>query len=100
MTDTEQSIINGVNSINNVIATATTAPFIAEVKKSGVFALLFSGAHITSCSIMVNNIHPQNMYEGVRFWGLSVFYDVPEWEQTSKIKNKVFTSEMYQLTKN
>jgi hypothetical protein len=100
MSDIEQSIINGMNNINNVFATATTSPVLAEIKKAGAFAMIFSGAHITSCSIMVNNVPPQNMYEGVRFWALSVFYDVPEWEQTSSIKNKFFTAEMYALTKN
>ena len=65
--------------MNGVLANATTTPFLAEVKKSGVFALLFSGAHITSCTIFVNSIPPQNLYEAARFWGLSTFYDVPVW---------------------
>lgn len=100
MSDTEKSIINGFNKMNNIFSSTTTSPVIAEFKKAGAFAMLFSGAHITSCSILVNNIPPHNMYEGVRFWALSVFYDVPEWEQTSSTPNKFFTSEMYQLTKN
>lgn len=61
------------------MAKVTTAPFIAEIKKSGLFAMLFSGAQITSCSILINSVPPQNMYEGVRFWAIFVFYDVPEW---------------------
>jgi len=45
--------------------------------------MLFSGAQITSCSIFVNSVPAQNMYEGVRFWGIFVFYDVPQWEHSS-----------------
>lgn len=79
MTDIEQSITNGLSGFNDAFANATAVPFIAEVKKAGVFALLFSGAHITSATVMVNSVPPQNMYEGVRFWACSVFYDVPGW---------------------
>lgn len=61
------------------MAKATTSPFMAEIKKSGLFAMILSGAQITSCSIFVNSIPSQNMYEGVRFWAVYVFYDVPEW---------------------
>jgi hypothetical protein len=100
MTDSEQAVINGLSSINNVLVTTTTTPFVAEVKKSGVMSLLFGGAQITSCSILINQIHPQNMYEGVRFWGVSVFYDVPQWELTSDIPNNVFGKELYALTQN
>jgi hypothetical protein len=38
------------------------------------------------------------MYEGVRFFGLSTFYDVPPWEQNSKIPNNVFGQEDHNLT--
>jgi hypothetical protein len=41
------------------------------------------GAQITSCSILVNTIPSQNMYEGVRFWAMFVFFDVPKWEENS-----------------
>lgn len=40
---------------------------------------LFSGAQITSCSVLINNIPSQNFYEGVRFWAQFVFFDVPRW---------------------
>lgn len=39
--------------------------------------MLFSGAQITTTSVLVNSIPAQNMYEGARFWGIFVFYDVP-----------------------
>jgi hypothetical protein len=91
-------VINNLASINNVAIAATTAPFVAEVKKSGAFALLFSGAQITSCAVLVNSIPSQNMYEGVRFWAAFVFYDVPSWEQNSKIPNNVMGKETSSLT--
>jgi hypothetical protein len=79
MTDTEQAITNGLSGFNDAFASATATPFLAEVKKAGVLALLFSGAQITSTTVMINSVPPQNMYEGVRFWAVSVFYDVPAW---------------------
>ncbi len=42
-----------------------------------------SGAQITSCSMLVNNIPSQNLYQGARFWGSFVFFDVPKWEKNS-----------------
>lgn len=44
---------------------------------------LFSGAQITSCSVLINNIPSQNFYEGVRFWAQFVFFDVPRWQKNS-----------------
>jgi hypothetical protein len=82
------------------MAKVTTSPFVAEIKKSGLFAMLFSGAQITTCSIFINTIPSQNMYEAARFWGIFVFYDVPEWEQTSKIPNHAFSPDIYDLVKN
>lgn len=58
----------------------TTLPYVQEIKKAGVFSLFMGGAQITSCSILVNTIPSQNMYEGVRFWAMFVFFDVPKWE--------------------
>jgi len=37
-------------------------PYIQEIKKSGVFNLLFAGAQITSCSVLSNQIQSQNLY--------------------------------------
>jgi len=42
-------------------------------------SLLFSGAQITSCTVFLKSIPAQNMYEGIRFWGIFVHYDVPQW---------------------
>lgn len=58
-------------------------PYIQQIKKSGICALFLGGAQITSCSVLINNIPSQNFYEGVRFWGLFVFFDVPKWQKNS-----------------
>ena len=79
LSDMETSIINGLGSVNDVYANATTSPVLAEIKKSGVFAMLFSGAHITTSTILVNSVPPQNLYEAGRFFGVSTLYDVPPW---------------------
>lgn len=89
-----------MGSINNVIAAATTAPLVAEIKKSGAFALILSGAQLTTCAVFVNSIPSQNMYEAVRFWGIFVLYDVPAWEQNSKIPNHVFGPDTHTLVQN
>ena len=73
---------------------------IAEAKKAGLFSLLFNGAQITSATVLINTVPAQNAYEGARFWATSVFYDVPEWESTSDVKNNVMGSELYELTLN
>ena len=67
------------------------SPYIQEIKKSGVFNLLFSGAQVTSLSVLSNQIQSQNMYEGVRFWAIFVFFDVPPYEQISN-QTKLFVS--------
>lgn len=67
MTPGEKAIINGLSNMSEMIRDITTKPYIQEIKKAGVFSMLFSGAQITSCSVLVNNIPSQNLYEGVRF---------------------------------
>ena len=57
--------------------------YIQEFKKSGVFNLLFSGAQVTSLSVLSNHIMSQNLYEGVRFFAIFVHYDVPAYEKIS-----------------
>ena len=99
MSSTETQLINSLGAASDIIATATTSPFVSEIKKCGILAMLLSGAQITSCSVFVNSIPAQNMYEGVRFWAIFVFYDVPAWEQNSKIPNHFVSAEIYDLTK-
>jgi hypothetical protein len=99
MSDMEKQVINMMSATSSIIAKATTSPILAEIKKAGVMAMLFSGAQITTCSIFVNSVPAQNMYEGVRFWGIFVFYDVPAWERNSDIPNKVFGPDVHDLVK-
>ena len=89
MTDGERAIITGVSEFSDAISNYTTLPYVQELKKMGVFAFLFGGAQITSASVLVNNIPSQNLYEGVRFWAIFIFFDVPLWEQNSD-KTKFF----------
>jgi hypothetical protein len=65
------------------VSAFTTLPYLQELKKSGLFAFVFSGAQATTTSVLVNNIPSQNLYEGVRFWGMFVMFDVPAWEKNS-----------------
>jgi len=64
---------------NNMLS----SPYFQEIKKSGIFNMLFSGAQITSCSVLSNQITSQNLYEGVRIWAIFVFFDVPPYEKIS-----------------
>jgi len=55
---------------------------------------------MTSLSVLINSVPPQNMYEGVRIWGIFVFYDVPRWEQNSGVPNHVLGPDTYDMVKN
>ena len=79
MTDAEENIIDGLSETSDGLANYTTKPYVQELKKMGLFLFFFSGAQITSTAVLVNNIPSQNLYEGVRFWALFVFFDVPKW---------------------
>lgn len=46
------------------------------------------GAQITSCAMVSNQIQPQNLYEGTRFWASFVFFDAPNYEEISKKQKK------------
>ena len=43
---------------NDLLASA----YVQEIKKSGVFNLLFSGAQVTSLTVLSNHIQSQNIY--------------------------------------
>ncbi len=79
MTDTEKGIINGVSKMSDKISEYSTMPYMQEIKKTGIFAMLLGGAQATSMSCLVNSIPSQNSYEGVRLWASFVFFDVPQW---------------------
>ena len=100
MTDAEKKIIDGLSETSDMISDFTTKPYVQELKKMGVFMFLFGGAQITSCSVLVNNIPSQNLYEGVRFWALFVFFDVPKWEQNSDKTKFVVVPPVSEVVKN
>jgi hypothetical protein len=79
LSDIEKKIMDGVSGISTQILSATTLPYVQEIKKTGVFAMLMGGAQITSTACLVNSIPSQNFYEGVRFWASFVMFDVPAW---------------------
>ncbi len=58
----EKTVIANIGAINSITAAATTSPVLAEMKKAGVFNMLFSGAQITTTAVFVNSIPSQNMY--------------------------------------
>lgn len=77
MTETEKKIITFFSNTSNSICNFTTLPYVQELKKSGLFMFLFPAAQITSATVLINSIPSQNIYEGVRFWAMFVFFDVP-----------------------
>lgn len=100
MSETENSIIDGVATMSDTASTYLTMPYVQELKKMGLFMFLFGGAQITSCSVLVNNIPSQNMYEGVRFWAIFVFFDVPKWERNSDKTKNVIVPPVTEVIKN
>ena len=64
-----------------------------------MFAFLFSGAQITSCSVLVNTIPSQNLYEGARFWAIFVFFDVPNYEKNSQKKKLIVVPDVGDVIK-
>lgn len=63
-----------LEDINNWLNSAFTQPWTQEIKKTGVFALLFPGAQLCSTIILHNATPPVNMYEGARFWGTFIYF--------------------------
>lgn len=100
MSNIEKQIINNFNNISDAVNNFTTLPYIQQIKKSGVFNLLLSGAQITSCSVLVNNIPSQNLYEGTRFWATFVFFDVPAWEKNSYRTKYAVVPQVSEIVKN
>ena len=87
----EENVMESFSRLATKTNDFLASPYIQEIKKSGVFNLLFSGAQVTSLSVLSNQIQSQNMYEGVRFWAIFVFFDVPPYEQISN-QTKLFVS--------
>ena len=100
LTDGEKEIIEGLSGVSDNLSYYTTLPYAQELKKMGIFAFLFGGAQITSCSVLVNSIPSQNLYEGVRFWAMFVFFDVPPWEENSDKTKYVIVPPVQDVVKN
>ena len=68
--------------------------WVQEIKKTGVLSLLFSGAQLCSIIILCNTLPPQNMYEGARFWGSFIYFEVPSWEQNGHLDKYVMAKQV------
>lgn len=64
-----------------------------EINKAGFSAVIFPGAQLTSSSILINSVPAQNSYEGARFWGNFVFFEVPGWEKNRRHSKKVVSTD-------
>ena len=62
LSDTEKKIMESVSGFSTSILALTTLPYVQEIKKAGVFAMLMGGAQITSTACLVNSIPSQNFY--------------------------------------
>ncbi len=62
LSESEKKIIDGVSTFSNKVEAITTLPYVQEIKKAGVFAMLMGGAQITSTACLVNSVPSQNFY--------------------------------------
>lgn len=79
----EENVIQSFSTLSTKTNNFLASPYLQEIKKSGIFCLLFTGAQVTSLSMLSNQIQSQNLYEGVKFWSVFVFFDSPPYEQIS-----------------
>jgi len=91
--------MDGVSDISKAVLDFTTMPYVQEIKKTGIFSMILSGAQITSTACLVNSIPSQNFYEGVRLWASFVFFDVPPWEEDSQSPKYVVASDVQYVLK-
>lgn len=75
----EAAIMKFLAATSESIKSITTMPGIQEINKAGFMAIFLPGVQLTSSSILINSVPAQNSYEGARFWGNFVFYEVPGW---------------------
>jgi len=54
--------MDSVAKFSDKIEAVTTMPYIQEIKKAGLFAMILGGAQITSTAVLVNTIPSQNFY--------------------------------------
>ncbi len=58
-----------------------------------MLAMVMPGAQFTSLALLHKPKVVQNLYEGTRFWGSFVFFDVPSYEEDSNKTKYVFLNE-------
>jgi hypothetical protein len=51
---------------------------------------IFPGVQITSSVLLVNNVIPRNLYEGIRVMAIFVLFHVPDWEKDADSVRYVF----------
>ena len=74
MTEEEQKFIDKLKNLNNQINNGLGQKWVQEIKKSGFFAFLFSGAQLSSTVVLCNSLPARNMYEGARFWASFIYF--------------------------
>jgi hypothetical protein len=95
----EATVISSLSTTSESISSITTLPGMQEVNKAGLISLVFPGAQLTSTSILINSVPPQNSYEGARFWGHFVFFEVPGWEKNKNQSKAVVATSADSLAK-
>lgn len=88
-TDLEKGIMTSLATLSTSTNNMLSSSYAQEFKKSGIFNILFSGAQVTSFSVLSNQIPSQNLYEGVRIWAIFVFFDVPPYEKISNQTKRI-----------
>lgn len=58
----EENIIQSFATLSAKTNDFLATPYVQEIKKSGLFNLLFTGAQVTSLSVLSNQIQSQNLY--------------------------------------
>lgn len=89
-----------LEQVNDQINKFFEQEWVQEIKKTGVFAVLFPGAQLCSTIILHNATPPATMYEAARFWGSFIYFEVPKWEQDGSGLKRVFTSLISTLVNN
>jgi hypothetical protein len=70
---------------------------VQEIKKTGLFALLFPGAQLCSTVVLHNSIPAQNFYEAARFWASFIYFEVPRWEEGPSLTKYVVSEPVQSL---
>lgn len=96
----ESEFVNSLSKISDSVNQFFAQPHLQDIKKTGLFNLLFSGAQLTSSAIVSNTIPAQNAYEGARFWSSFVYFYTPDWQQNLNNSLYVFSMNSGTLVNN